>query len=401
MQLDSFNRPLRNLRLSVTDRCNLRCEYCMPEDDYVWLPREDVLRFEEISAVVDVFVSLGVDKVRLTGGEPLLRRDLPTLVQLLASKPGLNDLALTTNGILLADRIDALKAAGLRRLTVSIDTLRADRFAALTRFDQLDAVREGIAAAHRVFGSTAPTGDAEPAYTAATTENTERTEYTAVTTERTERTEHNESQLFSVSSATSVVNPVQPSPVSPLLKLDTVVIRGVNDDELTDLVEYAKSMHAEVRFIEYMDVGGATRWSPDRVMSRAAMLEVLTRRYGPITPIAEHSTAPAERFALPDGTTFGIISSTTAPFCSTCDRSRLTADGMWYLCLYAASGTDLRGPLRRGATTEELQAIVAGRWQARTDRGAEERLRLGDRRGFVAMDDLRKDPHLEMHTRGG
>src|SRR5213080_4929261 len=146
MLLDAFKRPLRNLRLSVTDRCNLRCQYCMPEDDYVWLPREDVLHFEEISTLVDVFLSLGVDKIRLTGGEPLLRRDVPALVRMIAAKPGLRDLALTTNGILLAAQIDALKAAGLGRITVSLDTLRRDRFLALTRFDQLDAVREGIAA---------------------------------------------------------------------------------------------------------------------------------------------------------------------------------------------------------------------------------------------------------------
>src|SRR5947209_19526694 len=130
---DALGRPLRNLRLSVTDRCNLRCEYCMPEDDYVWLPREDVLHFEETSALVDVFLSLGVDKVRLTGGEPLLRRDVPALVRMLAAKPGLNDLALTTNGVLLAEHADALKAAGLGRITVSLDTLRRERFTALTR----------------------------------------------------------------------------------------------------------------------------------------------------------------------------------------------------------------------------------------------------------------------------
>src|SRR5713101_6215822 len=141
---DTLGRPLRNLRLSVTDRCNLRCEYCMPEDDYVWLPREDVLQFEEISALVDVFVALGVDKVRLTGGEPLLRRDLPALVHLLAAKPGLRDLALTTNGVLLEDQIDALKTAGLGRITVSLDTLRADRFESLTRFNQLPAVQRGL-----------------------------------------------------------------------------------------------------------------------------------------------------------------------------------------------------------------------------------------------------------------
>src|SRR5438093_3189882 len=152
MLSDLLNRPLRNLRLSVTDRCNLRCEYCMPEDDYVWLPREDVLHFEETSALVDVFLSLGVDKIRLTGGEPLLRRDVPSLVRMIASKPGLKDLALTTNGRLLADQVDALKAAGLGRITVSLDTLRRDRFLPLTRVDQLAAVHTGIAAAHRVYG---------------------------------------------------------------------------------------------------------------------------------------------------------------------------------------------------------------------------------------------------------
>jgi GTP 3',8-cyclase len=340
MMLDRLGRPLRNLRLSVTDRCNLRCEYCMPEDDYVWLPREDVLHFEETSALVNVFLSLGVDKVRLTGGEPLLRRDVPSLVRLISSKPGLKDLALTTNGVLLADQIDALKAAGLGRVTVSLDTLRRDRFLALTRVDQLAAVLTGIDAAHRVYGR---------------------------------------------------------------FKIDTVVIRGVNDDEVADLIEYGKSVDAEVRFIEYMDVGGASRWSPERVFSRREILGVLSRRYGSIESIAEPgSSAPAERFALPDGTTFGIIASTTEPFCRTCDRSRLTADGMWYLCLYATRGLDLREPFRRGASIDDIKALIAGAWRDRTDRGAEERLALGDRRAFVPVQDLlRKDPHLEMHTRGG
>src|SRR5881275_162399 len=176
---DTLGRPLRNLRLSVTDRCNLRCEYCMPEDDYVWLPREDVLHFEETSRLVDVFLSLGVDKIRLTGGEPLLRRDVAALVQMIAGKPGLKDLALTTNGVLLADQIDALKTAGLGRITVSLDTLHRDRFRALARFDELDRVKTGITAAHRVFGR---------------------------------------------------------------LKIDTVVIRGVNDDELIPLIEYGRTV---------------------------------------------------------------------------------------------------------------------------------------------------------------
>ena len=340
MLLDLLNRPLRNLRLSVTDRCNLRCEYCMPEDDYVWLPREDVLHFEETSALVDVFLALGVHKIRLTGGEPLLRRDLPALVRMIASKPGLQDIALTTNGVLLADQIDALHEAGLGRITVSLDTLHRDRFKALARFDELDRVKTGITAAHRVFGR---------------------------------------------------------------IKIDTVVIRGVNDDELDALVEYGRSVNAEVRFIEYMDVGGASRWSPDRIVSRREMLDTLSRRYGRIERIADPgSSAPADRFALPDGTTFGVIASTTAPFCRTCDRSRLTADGMWYLCLYATRGVDLRAPLRRGAPVGELTDLISSTWRERADRGAEERLSLGDRRAFVPVQDLlRKDPHLEMHTRGG
>ena len=337
---DRLGRPLRNLRLSVTDRCNLRCEYCMPEDDYVWLPREDVLHFEETSALVDVFLSLGVDKIRLTGGEPLLRRDVPALVKMIASKPGLADLALTTNGVLLEDQIDALKAAGLGRITVSLDTLRRDRFKALTRFDQLDAVHRGIAAAGRVYGS---------------------------------------------------------------LKIDSVIIRGVNDGELIDLIDYGRSVNGEVRFIEYMDVGGANRWSPGRVFSKADMLAVVSGAFGPVEPMTQPgSSAPAERYALKDGTTFGIIASTTEPFCRTCDRSRLTADGVWYLCLYAARGLDLRGPLRAGASSTDLARLIADRWTGRDDRGAEERVALGDRRAFVPVQDLlKRDPHLEMHTRGG
>ena len=336
---DLLNRPLRNLRLSVTDRCNLRCLYCMPEDDYAWLPREDVLHFEEIASLVDVFLELGVTRLRLTGGEPLLRRDIPSLVAMIAGKPGLEDLALTTNGILLGDQVDALKAAGLRRITVSLDTLRRDRFTALSRFDELERVKEGLAAAHRVFGG---------------------------------------------------------------FKIDTVVIKGVNDDELVDLIEHGKTLNAEVRFIEYMDVGGATHWSPGGVCSRQEMLERLAAHYGTITPIVEPaSSAPADRFALPDGTSFGIISSTTEPFCKSCDRSRLTADGMWFLCLYAAKGIDLRAALRGGACSEQLRGMIADAWSVRDDRGAETRLALGERRAFVPIKSLRQDPHLEMHTRGG
>ncbi|HKB25030.1 MAG TPA: GTP 3',8-cyclase MoaA [Methylomirabilota bacterium] len=336
--LDTQNRPLSNLRISVTDRCNLRCAYCMPEEDYVWLPRAEILHFGEVAALVDVFMGLGVDKVRLTGGEPLLRRELPRFVRMLAAKP-LRDLAMTTNGVLLAEHAPALKEAGLHRVTVSLDTLRPDRFAALTRRQSHAQVLEGIESLARAgFAGT---------------------------------------------------------------KLDTVVIRGVNDDELADLIEFGKRVPAEVRFIEYMDVGGATRWSMDQVVSRKQMLEALEARYGRIEPIVEETSAPADRYRLPDGTVFGIIASTTAPFCSSCDRSRLTADGMWYLCLYAQRGVDLRGPFRRGASPEGLRELVAGGWRRRADRGAEERLALRERTPLVQIARLKEDPHLEMHTRGG
>jgi len=338
--LDTFGRPLRNLRLSVTDRCNLRCSYCMPEEEYVWLPREDILTFEEAAGLVDVFTDLGVDKVRLTGGEPLLRNGLERLVALLAANPRLRDLAITTNGILLAERVAALRAAGLHRVTVSLDTLRADRFKALTRREALPQVLEGIASVGRA-GFPAP-------------------------------------------------------------KLDTVVMRGTNDDELGELIEYARGVPAEIRFIEYMDVGGATRWTRDRVVSRAEMLETLARRYGAVEPLNEVGSAPADRYRLPDGYVFGIIASTTAPFCRDCDRSRLTADGMWYLCLYATQGTDLRKALRAGASREALRALILPGWTARKDRGAEERLAMADgRRPLIQIGELKRDPHLEMHTRGG
>ena len=185
------------------------------------------------------------------------------------------------------------------------------------------------------------------------------------------------------------------------LKIDTVVIRGVNDDELPALIEFGRGRGAEVRFIEYMDVGGATRWSRESVVSHREMLDRLTTAYGPIEALPGRDSAPAERFRLADGTTFGIIASTTEPFCAACDRSRLTADGLWYLCLYAAHGTDLRRPLRSGATAEQLGQLIRATWEVRSDRGAEERLTGRDRSPLIPIDRLRKDPHLEMHTRGG
>jgi cyclic pyranopterin phosphate synthase len=336
---DTFGRPLKSLRLSVTDRCNLRCLYCMPEEDYKWLPREELLSFEELSQLAGVFTGLGVDHVRLTGGEPLLRHDLDLLVAMLAANERIQDLALTTNGVLLDAQAGALKRAGLHRLTISLDTLRPERFLEMTRRDDHSRVLAGIEAA---LGA---------GFT---------------------RT-----------------------------KLDTVVMRGVNDDELGDLIEFGRARDIEVRFIEYMDVAGATRWSAEGVVSREQMLEQLAHRFGTITAVAEDGSAPAERFVLPDGTVFGIIASTTAPFCSRCDRSRLTADGMWYRCLYATEGTDLRGPLRAGVSSAALAAQISDAWERRSDRGAEVRKAQRFRGAFVALEDLRRDPHLEMHTRGG
>jgi GTP 3',8-cyclase len=336
--VDLLGRPLRSLRVSVTDRCNLRCQYCMPEEEYAWLPRQDLLTFEEIVRAVDVFAGLGVDKVRLTGGEPLLRRNLPDLVRSLAADTRVKDLALTTNGVLLAEQAEPLRAAGLMRVTVSLDTLLADRFEALTRLTSHARVLDGIEVSARLFDS---------------------------------------------------------------IKIDSVIMRGVNDDELVPLVEYGRSRRAEVRFIEYMDVGGATRWSPDRVMPGREILERLEARYGPAEPIGETTWAPADRYRLPDGTVFGLIASTTSPFCRTCDRARLTADGMWLTCLYAIGGISLREPLRAGASRDELAELVAADWHARSDRGAELRAAERQRGVYIPAAALRGNPHLEMHTRGG
>ena len=338
---DRFARPLGSLRVSVTDRCNLRCRYCMPEAEYVWLPKSSLLTFEEIARLTGVFAGLSVTKVRLTGGEPLLRHELPTLVTLLRRDARVADLALTTNGVLLERFAADLKAAGLGRVTVSLDTLRPERMQDFARSGRHADVLAGIAAAHGA--------------------GFER------------------------------------------VKLNTVVVRGFNDDELADLIAFGERYAAEVRFIEYMDVGGATQWSREQVVSRAEILERLTARYGPVTPIADrdHPAAPAERFRLASGTTFGIIASVTAPFCASCDRSRLTADGTWFLCLYAEKGIDLREPLRAGASDAELTALIRATWEGRADRGAEERLAVRERGALYPIETLRADPRREMHTRGG
>lgn len=339
---DVRGRPLRSLRVSVTDRCNLRCQYCMPEENYVWLPRENLLTFEEIAFLTKLFSDRGIDRVRITGGEPLLRNNVAELIKMLRQNTRIHDIAMTTNGVLLSEQAQALFDAGLHRVTVSLDTLKPERFKALTRRDTLDRVLEGIDSVGRV-GFTG-------------------------------------------------------------LKLDTVAIKGYNDDEVISLLEYGKQVNGEVRFIEYMDVGGANDWSVDKVLSRKEILNIVGEYYGLVEPVEEVSSAPAQRFRLSDGTIFGIISSTTVPFCSTCDRSRLTADGMWYLCLYAKTGLDLRKLLRMERSREDILSVLQSVWETRKDRGAEERKELEQVSGrgrYIEIERLRQDPHLEMHARGG
>lgn len=336
---DRLGRPMGSLRLSVTDRCNMRCGYCMPEDEYVWLPRASILDFEELTRLAAVFGSLGVHKVRITGGEPLLRADLPALVGQLAALESVHDLAMTTNGLLLSRWAAPLREAGLHRLTISLDSLvpaRAEAFAKVARHQD---ILDGIAAA----GAAGFTGT----------------------------------------------------------KLNCVVIRSYNADELEALVRYAASVQCEMRFIEYMDVGGATRWSMDEVVPQAEILERLGRAFGGVTPIGGRGVAPAERFRLGDGHVVGIIASTTQPFCRDCDRSRITADGTWYTCLYGEQGIDLRTPLRAGASDEDLRYLLTETWVRRQDRGAERRLEQPTREALYQIGSLRADPRREMHTRGG
>jgi cyclic pyranopterin phosphate synthase len=311
----------------------------MPQDEYIWLPRDSILSFEEIDRLVGIFTTLGVTKLRLTGGEPLLRHDLPSLVALIRRHGTLRDIALTTNGILLGRLARQLRSAGVGRVTVSLDTLRPDRMATFARSARHAEVIQGIEAA-RVAGF-----------------------------------DH--------------------------VKLNIVVIRGFNDDEVTDVLEFARERGLEARFIEYMDVGGATGWSMDQVVSQGEIIQRVARRFGPVTALARSDSAPADLFALADGTTFGVIASTTAPFCRTCDRARLTADGTWLLCLYGETGLDLRELLRLGASDDEIAARIAETWESRTDRGAEERASMDDRGILYQVQGLRADPRREMHTRGG
>lgn len=338
MLLDRRGRALTTLRLSVTDRCNLRCTYCMPEAHYTWLEKPHLLSFEELTRVVRLLRLQGLEKVRVTGGEPLLRQELPKLMGMLADC-GVPQLALTTNGVLLEKQALALREAGLQRLTVSLDSLRPEVFTRLAQRSEIESVLSSLRFVSRLGFDD--------------------------------------------------------------FKLDTVVVRGVNDGELVDLARFAGEIGAEVRFIEYMDVGGATRWQPGLVVSQPEILEKLRASYGSVQPLTGRGSAPAERFRLGNGQVVGVVASVTHPFCADCDRLRLTADGQLLLCLYAKTGLDLRRILRSGAADEEVSRHIAEFWMGRQDQGAVDRTRVRQRSGYVSLEELRRDPRLEMHTRGG
>jgi len=334
--LDMFRRAMRDLRISVTDRCNFRCTYCMPFDEYKWIERQEVLSFEEIERVARVFVGFGIEKIRLTGGEPLVRKGLSQLVGRLTGVEGLRDLSLTTNGALLSEQAEALFASGLRRINVSIDTLRPDRFRDLTKRGNLDEVLAGLFAAKK----------------------------------------------------TGMVP----------IKINAVVIRGTNDDEILDLVEFARANGFEMRFIEYMDVGNANAWSLEKTVTKKEILNTIHGRF-PVREVGrEHGSAPAVDYEFIDGAgEIGIIGSVTEPFCSSCTRVRLTADGKLVTCLFAETGFDLKTLLRSGASDDELRAEIGKIWSVRTDRYSDVRWDQVRAGGYQPRDHKK----IEMITLGG
>ena len=313
MLRDTYNRPVRDLRISVTDRCNFRCTYCMPLDEYEWLEKKEILSFEEITRLTNLFVHLEVEKIRLTGGEPLARRDLDKLVAKLSALPGPPDLCLTTNGSLLAEKVAALKAAGLRRINVSLDSLKPDRFRRITKRGDLAKVLEGLFAAQS--------------------------------------------------------HGLQP------IKINAVIERGVNDDEILDLVAFAREHGFAIRFIEYMDVGNANNWKSERMVSKKEILETINARF-PLRKLGRgKGSAPSVDYQFLDGSgDIGVIASVTEPFCSTCTRARLTADGKLVTCLFSQQGYDLKTRMRSGATDAELLEVISAVWLQRKDRYSEERL---------------------------
>ena len=296
--IDSFGRQITNLRISVTDRCNFRCRYCMPEEGMQWLPKDALLSYEELARVAKVFVDLGVRKIRLTGGEPLMRHDLSRLVGYLRSITRLEDLALSTNGFFLAEQIAELVNAGLRRINVSLDSLDPVKFNLMTRRNYYQRVMDGLAAAEALG-------------------------------------------------------------LLPL-KINAVLIRGINDDEIVKFAELARSKPYVIRFIEFMPIGADDGWSPERVVPAREVIERIEKGVGKkLLPVEIHGAQPADRFQFEDGRgEIGFISSVSEPFCSHCNRVRITSDGKLRTCLFSLAETDLREPIRNHASDEDLRQII-------------------------------------------
>ena len=316
MLVDTLNRPPRDLRISVTDRCNFRCPYCMPKEifgrDFAFLHREDLLTFEEIARLARLFAGQGVEKVRLTGGEPLLRRDLERLVEQLSRIEGLNDVALTTNGSLLTrEKALALKNAGLRRITISLDALDDATFRAMNDVD------------------------------------------------------------FPVAKVLEAIDVAAELGLTPL-KVDCVVKRGANEHQIVELARRFRGTGHIVRFIEFMDVGNTNGWRMQDVVSGREILETLQREWTLLPAEPQYFGEVAGRWLYGDGAgEIGIITSVTQPFCSTCTRARLAADGKMYLCLFASGGHDFRALLRGGASDEDIARAIASMWRGRSDRYSE------------------------------
>ncbi|WP_141604660.1 GTP 3',8-cyclase MoaA [Terrilactibacillus laevilacticus] len=313
---DQLKRPLRDLRISVTDRCNFRCQYCMPKEifgpEYPFLSKTHLLTFEEIERLTRVFVDLGVQKVRITGGEPLLRRDIHKLVQVLHGIEGLHDIAMSTNGVLLPKYAMNLKEAGLHRVSVSLDSLDNQRFGQINgQGVKVNSVLAGIEAAEKA---------------------------------------------------------------GLKVKINMVVQKGVNEQDIVPMAKYFKETSHILRFIEYMDVGNVNGWNKSQVISKKEILDRINKEL-PLEPIAPNYPGEVASRFMYKGTTkeIGVISSVTDTFCSSCTRARLSAEGRLFTCLFATKGTDLRTPLRSGVTDSDLQKIVKQVWERRTDRYSEER----------------------------
>jgi len=310
---DALGRPLKDLRISVTDRCNFRCRYCMPLEKYEWIDRREILTFEEITRLAHLFVHLGVEEIRITGGEPLLRHGLENLIAQLSNLRGLRDLSLTTNASLLSEKAVALAQAGLKRINVSLDTIDPDKFQMMTRLNDLANVLEGLFAATR--------------------------------------------------------NGLAP------IKINSVIERGITDDDVLRMVEFSRQHGFWLRFIEYMDVGNSNNWVSGRMVSKKEILQKIHAQY-PLEETGRNDlSAPAVNYRFLDGVgNLGVIASVTEPFCRGCTRARLTADGKLVMCLFADQSHDLKEIMRAGAKDEDLLTFIRAAWESRTNRYSEERL---------------------------